>query len=145
MPTKTCKVCAKTHKLTHDPHRGNFCALRTIFSVVGLGAILVLTLILIGALVLVIDLIQTNNSERQSQLAQAETPTRSGVDTNPVTFPDNKLESMKSPYDGIDEKCDPCTGFVEEKMKIVAKSKFRDLEERWPGKKPKKVVVKGLK
>jgi hypothetical protein len=91
--------------------------------------------------VLVIDWIQTNNSQRQSQVGQAEAPTGPGNSTYPVTFPDNKLESMKSPYDGIDEKCDPRTGFVEEKMKIVPKRKFRDLEERWPGKEPKKVVA----
>lgn len=96
-PSKTCKLCAKTHKLTHDPHRGTFCSLRSIYSIVGIGAIIVLALILIGALIILTDWIQTKNSQRNSQLPKTEAQTHS--DTNPVNFPQNKLESSKSQHD----------------------------------------------
>jgi hypothetical protein len=72
--------------------------LKTIFSIVGIGAIIVLAFILIGAIVLLTDWIQTNNSQKNSQLGKTEAQTESKVDTNPVNFPENKLESSKSQY-----------------------------------------------
>ena len=96
--TKTCKECAKTHYLIYDNRRGNFCNLKGIFSVLGIGAILVLVCMFFGTVVLLVDWIQSKKSQEKNQkkvLVAAE------VKTKIVSFQDNKLEPIKSPYDEI--------------------------------------------